>query len=168
MLNIKAVDKIYYNLINDNDYGDFPETLEGRRKLKAYLTENYLSEDDEKAFSQWLEAERFFGGYAMINERQGFIYGFNYAAELFAEKRESYNTGIWDKVIKNEFSTLVVEWIDKTDQFIDMLKKCIPQKKYDKLADVFCSCLDETKFAVFEQGFLRGIAAIKSGAEYGR
>ena len=35
--NISAVDRIYNDLVNQNDSGDLPETEDARKKLKAYL-----------------------------------------------------------------------------------------------------------------------------------
>ena len=37
------------------------------------------------------------------------------------------------------------------------------KEKYTDVVDVLCVCIDETKYAVFEQGFIRGIVAVKGG-----
>lgn len=162
-MSINAIDRIYNSLIGEDEYGDFPETEATRRKLKAYVMSNLLSEDDEEAHKQWLELEKVVSEFAMVNERQGFIFGFNYAVGLLTGNEGRYRSNRLDENIQDEYSTLTVERIDRTDRVMDILKEHVPKEKYDNAVDTLCACLDETKYAVFEQGFLRGIAAMKGG-----
>lgn len=53
-----VIDKLYGSLLDDQDYKDFPETEEARKKVKAYIMRTYLSDDDEEAHKQWMELER--------------------------------------------------------------------------------------------------------------
>ena len=50
-----------------------------------------------------------------------------------------------------------------TDPVVDILKEYVPEEKFAHAADTLCVCIENTKYAVFEQGFLRGIAAEKGG-----
>ena len=68
-----------------------------------------------------------------------------------------------DESIKEEYSMLAVEGTDKTDPVVDILKEYVPEEKFGDVVDTLCTCIENTKYAVFEQGFLRGIAAEKGG-----
>ena len=160
-MNIKAVEKIYDNLSVLVDYVEFPELKAARKKLKAYLMENILSSDDEEAHRQWLELDGEIADYGIEYERQGFLYGFDYAIELLIRGGKPCNKGKLDESIQEEYSSLAVEGTDKTDPVIDILKEYVPKEKFDNAVDTLCACVEKTKYAVFEQGFLRGIAAEK-------
>lgn len=166
--NISAVDRIYNSLTSRNDCDDLPETEEARRKLKAYWVFDYFQGDTEEAYKQWLNLEGYIGNLAMFNERQGFIYGFNYAMELFVSGEKRYDTKKLDNIVKEEYSTLTVEQIDKLGKTVDVLKEYVPENKFNDVIDTLCACVEETKFLTFEQGFIRGIAAVKGGVDYGR
>ena len=58
---------------------------------------------------------------------------------------------------------IAVGGADKTDPVVDILKEYVPEEKFAHAADTLCVCIENTKYAVFEQGFLRGIAAEKGG-----
>lgn len=163
-MSISAIDKIYNSLSEADDYVDFPETESARKKLKAYLMENILSADDEEAHKQWLDLEKVISEFGVGYERQGFILGFRYAVELLVRGEKPGGKGRLDENIRDEYATLTVEKIDKTDPVVDILKEYIPEDRFDDVVDKLCDCLDETKYAVFEQGFLRGIAAEKGGS----
>lgn len=132
-------------------------------QLKTYVMDNFLSSDDEESHMQWMEFERIVSEFGMVNEQQGFIFGFNYAVELFTRGWRQCSSGKLDESIKSEYSTLAVGKINKMDKVKDILKEHVPEEKLDNAVDTLCSCLEETKYAVFEQGFLRGVAAMKSG-----
>ena len=157
------IEKIYNSLMDDDAYGDLPETEEARKKLKTYVMNNLLSSDDEESYRQWMGLERTVSEFGMVNEQQGFIFGFNYAVELLTRGLRQCNSGRLDESIKSEYSTLTVEKINKMDKVEDILKEHVPEEKLDNVVDTLCSCLEETKYAIFEQGFLRGVAAMKSG-----
>ena len=162
-MNTGAIDKIYNYLSGEKDYVDLPETEQARRKVKAYAMSSILSSDDEEAHKQWLGLEKEISEFGIESERQGFIYGFRYASELFVRNEKPCNRSRLDETIRDEYSTLTVEKIDKTDPVVDILKEYIPKDRFDVVVDKLCDCLDETKYAAFEQGFLRGIAAEKGG-----
>lgn len=162
-MGISMIEKIYNSLMDDDAYGDLPETKEARKKLKTYVMDNLLSSDDEESYRQWMELERIVSEFGMVNEQQGFIFGFNYAVELLTRGWRQCNSGKLDESIRSEYSTLTVGKINKMDKVEDILKEHVPEEKLGNTVDTLCSCLEETKYAVFEQGFLRGVAAMKSG-----
>ena len=163
-MNISAIDKIYNYLSGEKDYVDLPETEQARKKVKAYAMSDLLSADDEEAHKQWIGLEKVVSDFAIENERQGFIYGFRYACELFVRnEKPCVCTSRLDESIKEEYSMLAVEGTDKTDPVVDILKEYVPEEKFGDAVDTLCVCIENTKYAVFEQGFLRGIAAEKGG-----
>ena len=163
-MNISAIDKIYNYMSQEKDYVDLPELEAARKKLKAYLMENILSSDDEEAHKQWVGMDKEVADYGIEYERQGFIYGFRYAVDLLVRGEEPCNKDKLDERISDEYSTLTVEKIDKTDPVVEVLKEYVPEDKFYDAVDMLCKCLEETKYAVFEQGVLRGIAAEKGGS----
>lgn len=163
-MNIGAIDKIYNYLSGEKDYVDLSETEEARKKVKVYAMNYLLSEDDEEAHKQWLGLEKEISEFGIESERQGFIYGFRYASELFVQNEKPYGcTSRLNESIKEEYSTLAVEGTDKTDPVVDILKEYVPEENFAHAVDTLCVCIEKTKYAVFEQGFLRGIAAEKGG-----
>ena len=162
-MNTGAIDKIYNYLSGEKDYVDLSETEEARKKVKEYAMSYLLSEDEEEARKQWIGLEKVVSEFGVKSERQGFIYGFRYASELFVRNEKPCNRSRLDESIRDEYATLTVDKIDKTDPVVDILKEYVPEDKFDDVVDKLCDCLDETKYAVFEQGFLRGIAAEKGG-----
>ena len=163
-MNIRAIDKIYNYLSGEKDYVDLPETEQARKKVKAYAMSNILSSDDEEAHKQWLGLEKVVSEFDIESERQGFIYGFRYASELFARNEKPYVCmNKLDESIKEEYSMLAVEGADKTDPVVDILKQYVPEENFAHAVDTLCVCIEKTKYAAFEQGFLRGIAAEKGG-----
>ena len=163
-MNTGAIDKIYNYLSGEKDYVDLSETEEARKKVKEYAMSYLLSEDEEEARKQWIGLEKVVSEFGVKSERQGFIYGFRYASELFVRNEKPCNRSRLDESIRDEYATLTVDKIDKTDPVVDILKEYVPEDKFDDVVDKLCDCLDETKYAVFEQGFLRGIAAEKGGS----
>ena len=163
-MNTGAIDKLYSYLSGENDYADLPETEKARRKVEAYAMSDLLSSDDREARKQWIGLEKVVSDFAIENERQGFIYGFRYACELLVRNEKPYIcTSKLDESIKEEYSMLAVEGTDKTDPVVDILKEYVPEEKLAHAVDTLCVCIENTKYAVFEQGFLRGIAAEKGG-----
>lgn len=146
------------------DYVDLPETEAARKKVKAYAMGNLLSADDEESHKQWVELEKEISDFGIESERQGFIYGFRYASELFVRNEKPFGfLNRLDESIKEEYSMMAVEGADKTDPVVDILKEYVPEGKFGDAVDTLCVCIEKTKYAVFEQGFLRGIAAEKGG-----
>lgn len=74
-MGISMIEKIYNSLMDDDAYGDLPETKEAREKLKTYVMDNLLSSDDEESHMQWMEFERIVSEFGMVNEQQGFLRG---------------------------------------------------------------------------------------------
>ena len=158
-----TIDRLYSNLINDLEYKDLPETEKARKKFKASVMSEYLSADDEEAYKQWLGMEKLVEEVAGANEYQGFVYGFKEAMGLFISGEKICGRNRLEENISSEYSTLAVEDIDRTDKVVDILKEYVPEEKFTNTVDVLCACVNETKYAVFEQGFLRGIAVAKGG-----
>lgn len=83
MQQIEAIAKIYSNFEKlRDDFVDFPETDEAMENLREYITQKYFGDNPEKAERQWIGLEEYVMRAAFMNERQGFIYGFQYAARL--------------------------------------------------------------------------------------
>ena len=163
-MNTGAIDKIYNYLSGEKDFVDLPETEQARKKVKAYAMSDLFSADDEEAHKQWIGLEKVVSEFGVESERQGFIYGFRYASELFVRNEKPYVCmNRLDESIKEEYSMLAVEGADKTDPVVDILKEYVPEEKFGDAVDTLCVCIENTKYAVFEQGFLRGIAAEKGG-----
>ena len=163
-MNRNTIDRLYNSMINDLDYKDLPETEKARKKFKAGVMSDYLSEDDEEAYKQWLDMEKLVEEVASANEHQGFVYGFRMAMGLFISSESPYGKSQFEEHIRSEYATLTVERIDKSGEIFDILKKYAPEDKFSSAADTLCAELNETKHAAFEQGFIRGIAAVKGGA----
>ncbi len=163
-MNISAIDKIYNYLSGEKDFVDLPETEKARKKVKAYAMSNLLSSDDEEAHKQWIGLEKVVSEFGVESERQGFIYGFKYVMGLFTQDRKPcVCMSRLDESIKEEYSMIAVEGTDKTDPVVDILKEYVPEENLAHAVDTLCVCIENTKYAVFEQGFLRGIAAEKGG-----
>ena len=83
MKNEKALNRIYRNIDNliDN-HVDLPETKEAEKRFWEYAGKNILQggEDMEER-----ELESVLYSVAYFNEKQGFMYGFNYALELMGK-----------------------------------------------------------------------------------
>ena len=77
MKNFKEIDKIYNNIEKLTDgYADLPETQQAHSDAMAYLKEHKLPPKIESAVSDLLNDISYYG------ERQGFLYGFQYAIRL--------------------------------------------------------------------------------------
>ncbi|MCI8785548.1 MAG: hypothetical protein HFI84_02680 [Eubacterium sp.] len=83
MNNEKALNKIYSNIdsLIDN-YSDLPETKKAEERFWEYARKNILQ--GSKAVKE-RELESALYDVAYFNEKQGFIYGFNYALELIGK-----------------------------------------------------------------------------------
>ncbi|CCX58201.1 putative uncharacterized protein [Blautia hydrogenotrophica CAG:147] len=74
MKNIKEIEKIYFNFEKlADDYRDLPETLAAHRKTMEFLTAHKMPEKIK------LEVDDLLSGIVQKGERQGFLYGFQYA-----------------------------------------------------------------------------------------
>ena len=123
-MNISAIDKIYNYLSGEKDFVDLPETEQARKKVKAYAMSDLFSADDEESHEQWIGLEKVVSEFGVESERQGFIYGFRYACELFVRnEKPCVCTSRLDESIKEEYSMLAVEGADKTDPVVDILKE---------------------------------------------
>ncbi len=163
-MNTGAIDKIYNYLSGEKDYIDLPETEKAMKRVKAYAMSDLLSADDEESHEQWIGLEKVVAEFGVESERQGFIYGFRYVMGLFTQdQKPCVCMNRLDESIKEEYSMLAVEGADKTDPVVDILKEYVPEEKFGDAVDTLCVCIENTKYAVFEQGFLRGIAAEKGG-----
>lgn len=158
-MSLSTIDRLYSSLINDIDYKDLPEAEKARDKVKACIMNGYLSKDTEEARKQWLE--KMIAEVACANEHQGFIYGFRLAMGLFIGSERPYGKSQFEEHIHSEYSTLMVSDLDRTDQVVDILKEHIPAGQLEAAIDTLCTCVNYTKYAVFEQGFLRGIAVAR-------
>lgn len=77
MKNFKEIEKLYYSLDRlMDDYADLPETLQAYRDAMAYLKEHKMPPKIE------MEVNDLLSDIAYKNERQGFLYGFQYAIRL--------------------------------------------------------------------------------------
>lgn len=78
--NTDAIDKIFNNLDRlIDDYNDFPETTESENKFWEYADRNILKNTQLNI----REFENVLCDVTYNHQRQGFIYGFQYAADLF-------------------------------------------------------------------------------------
>lgn len=162
-MSINTIDRLYNSLSEADEYVDLPETEAVRKKLKAYLVENILSSDDEESHKQRLDLEKVISGFGVEYERQGFIFGFRYAVELLVRGERQGGKSRLNENIRDEYSMLAVEGTDKTDSVVDILKEYVPEENLAHAVDTLCVCIENTRYAVFGQGFLRGIAAEKGG-----
>ncbi len=158
---MSTIERLYSSLINDIDYKDLPETEKARNKVKTCIMGGYLSKDSEEARKQWLELEKMIADIACVNEHQGFVYGFRLAMGLFISNERPYGKSQFEEHIRSEYSTLMVSDLDRTDQVVDILKEHIPESELEEAINTLCACVNDTKYAVFEQGFLRGIAVAR-------
>ena len=77
MKNIKEIENIYFNFEKlADDYRDLPETLAAHRKTMEFLTAHKMPEKIK------LEVDDLLCDIAQEGERQGFLYGFQYAIRL--------------------------------------------------------------------------------------
>lgn len=135
-MNISAINKIYNYLSGEKDYVDLPETEDARKKVKAYAMSDFFSADDEEAHKQWIGLEKVVSEFGVESERQGFIYGFRYASELFVRNEKPYVCmSRLDGSIKEEYSMLAVEGADKTDPVVDILKEYVPEENFGDVVD---------------------------------
>jgi len=83
MKNEKALNKVYGNIDKLIDhYADLPETKEAEKRFWAYARKNVL-QGSRSVKERELESVLY--DVAYFNEKQGFIYGFNYALELIGK-----------------------------------------------------------------------------------
>ena len=77
MKNFKEIEKIYNNIEKLTDgYADLPETQQAYDNAMSYLKEHKLPPKIEPEVSDLLNDINYYG------ERQGFLYGFQYAVRL--------------------------------------------------------------------------------------
>lgn len=83
MKNEKALNKVYGNIDKLIDhYADLPETKEAEKRFWAYARKNVL-QGSRSVKERELESVLY--DVAYFNEKQGFIYGFNYVLELIGK-----------------------------------------------------------------------------------
>lgn len=82
-----------------------------------------------------------------------------------AEQRKMINSKRLDRIITSEYSTNTVAAIINSipDNYSDTLKECVPDDKFLELDELINEYITLVSRAVFEQGFLRGVAADKGG-----
>lgn len=94
MKNEKVLGKIWNNLDRlIDDYADLPETKEAESRFWEYVKENIFRVGIQL---KELDLENALYDVAFFNEKQGFLYGFNYALALM---------GNYDVMTDSEFST---------------------------------------------------------------
>lgn len=88
------------------------------------------------------------------------------ATEIIMEQREMIDSKRLDHIITSEYSTDTVAAIINiiTDNYSDMLKECVPEDKLHELDERINEYVETISYAVFEQGFIRGVAADRGGA----
>lgn len=71
-----------------------------------------------------------------------------------------------DRIITDEYSTYSVSYAieNVNDTYSELLEEIVPDDKFNELDECINEYIDRVNRAVFEQGFLRGIAALKGGA----
>lgn len=102
MNNEKALNRVYSNIdkLIDN-YADLPETEEAEKRFWEYAEKNIFQ---SKRNVKERELESVLYDVAYFSEKQGFIYGFNYALELTG-RPDLLNTvvrGIVDELPEHE------------------------------------------------------------------
>lgn len=86
MGNIKMISKIYSNLNELTDSIErFPETAEAVDRFYAYVKEKLLDKETGKSNEQWIKLEDVFLDVTLAYEQQGFIWGVQYALDLFTQ-----------------------------------------------------------------------------------
>ncbi len=68
-----------------------------------------------------------------------------------------------EEIINDEFGTVTVERLDPYNQIVEIYKKYISSEMSSEDAESLASCIYESRYNSFSQGFLRGIAAVKGG-----
>ena len=88
------------------------------------------------------------------------------ATEIITEQREKIDSKRLDRIIRSEYSTdTVAATINSiTVNYSDMLKECVPEDKLDEMDERINEYVEAVSPAVFEQGFIRGVAADRGGA----
>lgn len=75
------IEKLYYNLNKlIENYSDTEETREARKAMESML-ESLMSRED------YLECEAVIATCMSANEKQGFVYGFQYAVSLLIREK---------------------------------------------------------------------------------
>ena len=102
MNNVKALDRIYDNIDKlIDEYIDLPETKEAEKGFWKYAKKN-IFQSNRNVEERELESALY--DVAEFREKQGFIYGFNYALEMTG-KPDLLNTvvaGITDGLSEHE------------------------------------------------------------------
>ena len=88
------------------------------------------------------------------------------ATEIITGQREKIDSKRLDRIIRSEYSTDTVAATNNsiTDNYSDMLKECVPEDKLDEMDERINEYVEAVSHAVFEQGFIRGVAADRGGA----
>lgn len=83
MDNERALGKIYSNIDKLlDDYEDLPETKEAEKRFWEYVQGHIFAEEGEV---NEVDLEDVLYDVTFFNQKQGFIYGFNYALELLGK-----------------------------------------------------------------------------------
>lgn len=83
MRNDKILDRIFRNFDRlADEYIDLPETIEVENRFWNYMDEKYFANEKNKEKKNF---EKIFYEVGLYKERQGFLYGFNYAIELLGK-----------------------------------------------------------------------------------
>lgn len=80
------IDRIFRNLERlIDDYEDLPETIEAEDRFWKYVDTNFLRNKSSKEIRNF---EKVFYDAGFCKEKQGFLYGFNYAVKLLGKYTE--------------------------------------------------------------------------------
>lgn len=87
------------------------------------------------------------------------------ATEIINEQRKIIESKKLDRIIASEYSTAAVAVIidSITDNYSGMLEKCMPEEKFIDLNERINEYVESMSHAIFEQGFIRGVAVGRGG-----
>ena len=87
------------------------------------------------------------------------------ATEIINEQKKIIESKKLDRIITSEYSTAAVSVIidSITDNYSGMLEKCVPEERFNDLNERINEYVESMSRAVFEQGFIRGVAVGRGG-----
>lgn len=87
------------------------------------------------------------------------------ATEIINKQRKIIESKKLDRIITSEYSTAAVAVVIDSikDNYSGMLEKCVPEVKFNDLNEHINEYVESMSRAVFEQGFIRGVAVGRGG-----
>ncbi len=102
MKNIKQIENIFWNFEKLNEeYVDLPETRKASEELTNFLIGNGMTR------KEYMEIEDFISSATIQHEKQGFIYGFQYAIKLLFGEINEGRQGRGSSMSENEYEKMV-------------------------------------------------------------